>query len=70
MPIYEYVCNDCGATTELRMSVAEKTKSSKVECQKCGSQSVRQVFGGVGMLVGGKFYPDDGGGCCGPGCGC
>ena len=41
MPIYEYICHDCGAKFELlrRFSDAEK----EVKCIKCGKTDVRRA---------------------------
>ncbi len=38
MPIFEYVCEDCGAEFETLV----KNAASKVECPKCGKKKVER----------------------------
>jgi len=73
MPIYEYVCDDCGAHYE-RIVMNGKTK---VTCPKCSSgKSTIQlsVFAahGNGSKADGGFSDSaaSSGGCCGGACGC
>lgn len=76
MPIFEYVCDDCGATYE-RIVMHQKTR---VTCPKCESGkhtiklSVFSAHGNGGKASGGSSssgpMTGGGGGCCGGGCGC
>jgi putative FmdB family regulatory protein len=74
MPIFEYVCDDCGERYEkLVMS-----KSTKIACPKCESSKHTiqlSVFAppanGTKASNGGSSEPSSGGGgCCGGACGC
>ncbi|RKY56633.1 MAG: zinc ribbon domain-containing protein [Candidatus Neomarinimicrobiota bacterium] len=58
MPIYEYVCNNCGYEFENFQSIS--SEPIKV-CPKCGHESVqRKVSGGVGLIFKGSgFYCTD-----------
>jgi putative FmdB family regulatory protein len=76
MPIYEYVCNDCGEHYE-RIVLS---KSTVIECPKCASakstiqlsvfaahgNGTKSSSGSSGSSSGSK----SGGGCCGGACGC
>ena len=73
MPIYEYICNDCGANYE-RIVLNDK---SKVTCPKCasGKHTIKlSVFAartnGDSKPSGGSAPSSGGGGCCGGACGC
>lgn len=42
MPIYTYICKDCGERFELLIGViSEKTE---LKCQKCKSKNIEKVF--------------------------
>ena len=76
MPIYEYICDDCGAEYERIVTNAR----TKVTCPKCESSkntiqlSVFAAHGGNGAKSsGGSSSSGSGsssGGCCGGACGC
>ena len=77
MPIYEYVCDDCGEHYE-RIVMNGNTK---VTCPKCESAkhtiqlSVFAAHGNGAKSSGGSSsgsgpMPGAGGGCCGGSCGC
>ena len=40
MPIYEYVCEDCGRKSEMLIRSSEKG----VECPYCSSKSMKKTF--------------------------
>ena len=42
MPIYEFVCNKCGAEEELLVSISE-AESGKLRCEVCGGK-LKRVF--------------------------
>jgi len=49
MPIYAYVCKDCGHNFDLLVGVT----SEKVElkCPKCGSKDIERKFASFGIKV-------------------
>lgn len=75
MPIYEYICDDCGAEYERIVLNA----GTKVTCPKCASAkstiqlSVFAAHGNGAKASGGSSSSSgssSGGGCCGGACGC
>ena len=40
MPIYEYVCTDCGDKNSVRAIISEKEKGLRVVCQECGRRKM------------------------------
>ena len=74
MPRYDYLCPDCGDTTEVRATLAEKDAGLSPACQTCGSADVRRRFSPIAVSGGdGAAVPvagGGGGGCCGGACGC
>ncbi|MGH9744523.1 MAG: FmdB family zinc ribbon protein [Candidatus Acidiferrales bacterium] len=76
MPIYEYICDDCGANYE-RIVLNQK---QTITCPKCESSkhsiklSVFAAHGNGAKSSGGSSSgpapSSGGGGCCGGGCGC
>ncbi len=72
MPIYEYICDDCGSRYE-RIVLS---KSQEIACPKCESKkntlqlSVFRASNG-GSSKSTPSFSGGGGGCCGGGgCGC
>lgn len=66
MPIYEYTCEKCGATTEALRKMNEA--DAPIVCEKCGSENMHRahsVFAaGGGRDAGGDMpLPMGGGGC-------
>ena len=41
MPLYEYVCDECGAKFEIRRSIADRDAATP--CPECGGQEVPRV---------------------------
>jgi putative FmdB family regulatory protein len=71
MPIYEYVCDDCGA----RYEQIVMSKSAKIACPKCESQKHTlqlSVFSSTGTASKANGQSSSSGACgCTPrGCGC
>ena len=73
MPIYEYICEDCGANYE-RIVMNQK---QSITCPKCESSKKTiqlSVFAapanGTKSSGGSSSGPASGGSCCGGGCGC
>lgn len=73
MPLYEFICQDCGKPTEVRASVADYSKGLGARCPYCGSGRLARTFSGIGLTrgtetVGGDRAtcgPGAGSGCCG-----
>jgi putative FmdB family regulatory protein len=40
MPIYEYLCKDCGKISEFLVGVGQR--DAKIRCEHCGSSHVKQ----------------------------
>jgi putative FmdB family regulatory protein len=40
MPIYEYICDECGQACELLL----KSRTAKPKCPNCGSKSLSRQF--------------------------
>ena len=79
MPIFDYLCLDCGKASEILMT----TSGDQAQCQACGSNSLKKMISAHSSLSGGSNYqvpgPGDtacGGssptqaGCAGPGSCC
>lgn len=75
MPMYEYLCKDCGEQFDLLRGMNQD--DSDITCKKCGSPKVERklsVFASVNK-EGGSSASDDLGSCstgmcgCGPTCG-
>ena len=54
MPAYDYVCQDCGAKFEVRMSMSAYSEGAKPPCDQCGSANVARAFTTVNVLTGGR----------------
>jgi putative FmdB family regulatory protein len=65
---YEYRCDRCGESYEVRATVAEKSRGLPVARPACGSTEATQVYTSMSVLTraGGSGSPP---GCCGPGSG-
>lgn len=63
---YEYRCNACGNTYEVRATVAEKSRGLQLRCPACGAVVATQVYTSLNVLTrsGGGGVPPA---CCGPG---
>ena len=68
MPRYDYRCQDCTFSFEVRMSMSEYSEGTKPKCPQCGSQGVERSFTSVSVLTGsraGGGSSGAGGGGCG-----
>lgn len=75
MAAYDYICEKCLTTFEVRASFAEYESGLKVKCPRCGSTKVRRALNSVTFIGGGAKGRDDaprqgcapgaGPGCCG-----
>ncbi len=73
MPVYEYVCEECSARFDTRVSTW--SEADPVECRSCASENVRRLISRVAFMSPGSDLPmakaeSSGGGCCGGHCGC
>jgi putative FmdB family regulatory protein len=67
MPIYEYVCEGCGARFERYL----RSWAEPVACPECQSPQVEKQLSRLALA--GAATPEGApaaGGCCGGGCGC
>ncbi len=67
MPAYDYVCEECGAQFEVRMSMSEYSSGTKPPCEQCGSKKVERAFTAVNVLTGGRGGYSGGSSCGGGG---
>jgi putative FmdB family regulatory protein len=66
VPAYGYTCDDCGASFEVRMSIAAYSAGQKPACEACGSARVTRTFTAVNVLTSGRGVSSgstSGGGC-------
>ncbi|MCF7888301.1 MAG: zinc ribbon domain-containing protein [Candidatus Omnitrophica bacterium] len=47
MPIYNYLCKDCGEKFELLLGVT--ADKPKIVCKKCGSKNIKKEFSSFSM---------------------
>jgi putative FmdB family regulatory protein len=68
MPLYEFVCRDCGREQEILIRGSETP-----ECESCGTTSLTKLLSAPIAHLGGESAPRPqagGGGGCGAHCGC
>ncbi len=72
MPFYNFQCEQCHETFDVRASIKEKEAGLEPECPKCHSKTTRQVIT-AGLVLRGSngsrialpgCGPDAGPGCC------
>ncbi len=51
MPVYEYICKECGSIMEVRETLAEKEEGKTYPCQSCGSKNTVQYFGNMIVIA-------------------
>jgi putative FmdB family regulatory protein len=75
VPMYEFLCTDCGASTDVFASLAEKEAGLTVTCGACGGDRTRRALSTVAVrgrasqaAAAPSAAPSAGGGCCGGGC--
>jgi putative FmdB family regulatory protein len=49
MPVYKYLCEECGGITKISRRMSEEKAPDK--CSQCGSTKLRRVFSLVGISV-------------------
>jgi putative FmdB family regulatory protein len=79
MPLYEFVCTECAARTDIFASLAEKEAGLDVPCATCGSHATRRALSSISVRgrassaalsqAGAATRRAEGGGC-GGGCAC
>jgi putative FmdB family regulatory protein len=50
MPIYTYVCNECGEKFDLLIGVT--AQQEELKCQKCGSENIKKMMGSFSVSGG------------------
>ena len=57
MPIYEYLCQDCGQGTEALQKIAD---APLIQCPSCGQDALQKRMSAAGFLLkcGGWYYTD------------
>ncbi|WP_456473295.1 FmdB family zinc ribbon protein [Desulfolithobacter sp.] len=50
MPIYEYVCKDCGQHFEILTTGSQSSET--VKCEKCGSLNVKKTISAASFRIG------------------
>lgn len=68
MPTYDYLCEECGETFELKATVAEYSAGLEAHCPSCGSERAIRTFSGIG-ISGAARDGGTSGPICGPGAG-
>jgi putative FmdB family regulatory protein len=54
VPAYDYVCQDCGETFEIRASIAAYSEGLSPRCKRCGSENVARSFSAVSVVTGSR----------------
>ncbi len=52
MPSYDFVCQDCGASFEVRLSMSAYSAGEGRVCPKCASERVDRAFTTVNVIAG------------------
>ena len=62
MPVFEYVCTDCGKVCEVLLKASSDVKP---QCQHCGSKNLKKLLSGFSV---GRSKQDPGCAECSSGC--
>jgi putative FmdB family regulatory protein len=62
MPSYDFVCQECGASYEARLSISAYSSGEGRECPQCGSKKVERAYTAVNVIAGKSFGGSYGGG--------
>lgn len=54
MPRYDYKCQYCTFSFEVRMSMSEYSEANKPDCPQCGSNDVERNLTSVAVLTGSR----------------
>lgn len=52
MPAYDYTCQDCGKTFEIRMSISTYSNGVEAGCPTCNSTNTARSFTAVNVMTG------------------
>ncbi len=52
MPSYDFICQDCDTTYEVRLSMSAYSDGEGRQCQACGSKKVERAFTAVNVITG------------------
>jgi putative FmdB family regulatory protein len=65
MPSYDFMCQDCGASFEVRLSMSAYSDGQGRVCTQCGSGKVERAFTAVNVIAGSHSEGStrSGGGC-------
>ena len=61
MPIYTYVCKDCGNKFELLVGV--NSQKTSLKCSKCSSKNIQKVMGTFSVGEASSKFNSSGPGC-------
>ncbi len=65
MPSYEYLCLNCDAPYEVRLSMSAYAAGEGKKCPACGSPNVERQITGCGVLTGSRSGSASSGSSCG-----
>jgi putative FmdB family regulatory protein len=51
VPLYEYICRDCGKVFEMKERLAEKETNKEHICPACKSKNTAQYFGNMIVIA-------------------
>ena len=52
MPSYDFTCQECDTTYEVRLSMSAYSDGEGRTCQACGSSKVERAFTAVNVITG------------------
>jgi len=61
MPLYAYICKDCGGKFDLLIGMT--SKKTELECTKCGSKNIEKIFGAFAVRSSGNKSSSSGSDC-------
>lgn len=69
MPSYDFVCQECGTSFEVRLSMSAYSAGEGRTCPECGSHQVDRAFTTVNVIAGSRTSSGgfSSGGSCGSG---
>ena len=72
MPYYDFQCQDCQKTTEVKATISAKEEGLDLNCPECDSKNMTQVFKSMSFIgaAPGDSMPQMGCGPDGGGCAC
>lgn len=56
MPRYDFTCQECGSTYEVRLSMSAYDAGEGRECPSCGSTRAERSFTTVNVIAGGGGF--------------